>query len=196
MPDQMSYQVSNQEKDLAKKSIDVFNATIITLSKAEVYLSEIKSPFEKDPNISSDKIWEYRAAFWKFRDEFVKKVDFFKKACFICIKVTRPFSFDTQVINLLSSFSNTVEEFDKAVRDFVDLFKDLKTKEFGTELIKIIGKLEENASKIKDLISERVIPHIEKNILATTWTDDVGAKIRSTIGDRKRPIVDIEKSRG
>ena len=61
--------------------------------------------------------------------------------------------------------------------------------------MRIISKIEENASKIKDLISERVIPHIEKNILATTWTDDVGAKIRSTIGDRKRPIVDIEKSR-
>ncbi len=192
----MSYQVSEDEKRTARKAIDVFNATSMMLSKAEDYLSEIKNPFSKDPNISSEKVFEYRAALWKFRDEFIKKIELFKEACFKCMYVTRPFSFDTQVINLLSSFSNSVEELDKVIRDFVEIFKDLRSKDFGTELMKVIEKLEENSKKIKDLIAERIIPHIEKNILSSSWTDEVGAKIQSTLGERKRPIVDIEKLRG
>jgi len=187
----MSYNVSDEEKQTAERALLIFNATNGLLDKAVDYLNVIYNPFSKDTSIDSDKIWSYRAALRKFRDNCTEKFNEFKTASFKCVKVMNTFSFDTQTIKLLKSFTNSIEELETKVNDFIDLFDDLKNKDFGTNLTKEIDGIREKCEEISTLIDKRIKPHIKNNILSKSWVDNVGSELQSKIEKRTPLMIEL-----
>lgn len=185
---QLSYEITDEEKSSAEKALLILNATKSLLGKASDYLNVIYNPFSKNPSIDSDQIFKYRSTLRKFRDNAINNFNEFKIGSFKCVSVLNMFSTDTQTMKLIKSFTNSIEELESKVNSFVDLFDDLKNKDFVNNIVKNVESIQKKCDEIDSLIDERIKTHIKNNILSKSWVDNVGNDIQMKI-ERKTPLI-------
>lgn len=184
----MSYDVTDDEKHRAQRSIIYFNHASRLLNKSSDYLNVMKNPFKDNPEISTDEIIKTRAALRKFRDTSVKKFNEFKITSFKCVRAMQYFSSDTQVLKLMKSFISSIDDLQLKVNDFVDLFSNLQDAEFSKNVVTAIETIQKQCEIIDSIIDERVKPHIQTNILASNWIDEVGDELEVKL-EKKSPII-------
>lgn len=185
---QMSYDVSVAEKEQAEKSVVCFKFTNKKLKKASEHLNIMKNPFKDNPEIPSKDIMKARAAIRRFRDESVDNFNNFKKYAFKCIQIMQTFGSDTQIIKLIKSFINSIDELEKEVNKFVDLFSDLQSKEFAKEVVSSIDNIQKQCEELSSLMEERIVNYIQSNVLATSWVDTIGNELQLKI-EKKKPLI-------
>lgn len=188
---QLSYEVTENEKQVAEKALIIFNITKNLLTKSNDYLNIIRSPFINSPEISYDQLYKFRAALRRFRDKAIENFNKFKVASFKCISIMNNFASDTQTIKLMKSFINAIEELEAKVNIFAEIFDDLKNKNFTQNIIKKVEEIQKKCDEIKDLIDDRLKAHIQNNILSTNWVNSVGNELQMSIEKKKPLMVDI-----
>lgn len=185
---QMSYEVSVAEKEQATKSIALFKFTNKKLKKSSEHLNIMKNPLKDNPEIPPKDIMKVRAAIRRFRDESVDNFNEFKKYSFKCVQVMQTFGSDTHIIKLIKSFINSIDELEKEVNKFVDLFSDLQSKDFVKNIVSSIDVIQKQCDELSDLIEERILNYIKSNVLASTWIDSVGNELQLKI-EKKKPLI-------
>jgi hypothetical protein len=185
---QMSYDVTVAEKHQAKNAIICFNYANKKLKKASDHLNIMKTSFKDNPEVPTEEIIKTRAAIRRYRDESVKNFNDFKQVAFKCVKVMQTFGSDTQIIKIMKSYINSVDELEEAVNDFVDLFDDLNSKEFTKNIVSSIEKIQDKSEEIDKLVEERIISYVQENILASSWVDAVGDELNMKL-EHKKPLI-------
>jgi hypothetical protein len=186
----MTYSVSDEEKKSAEKALIFFKNSLRLLNLSKNYLNLMKTPF-KDEKVPSSEIMAHRAMIRRFRDESVKNFNEFKKASFMCVVTMNRFSSDTVIVKLTKSFVSTIDELESKVNSFVDLFDDLNNEEFSTKIVEQIEKIQNECEDLEKIIQERLVPHVQKNILSKNWVDQIGENIDFKIQERKPLILDL-----
>ena len=185
---QMSYQITDEEKRQAEKTILLFKHSGKILDSAANHLNIMKTPFKESSDISPEEIMKVRAALRRFRDKALENFNDFKEAAFNGIKHIQQFSSDTQTVKLIKSFISSVDELQAKVNKFADLFHDLKNKDFVKEVVSAMEEIQDQCKDIEEIIDERIKNHIQNNILGTNWVDDVGKNLQVKL-DKKVPII-------
>lgn len=185
---QMSFDVTDAEKHQAKNAVICFNYSNKKLKKASDHLNIMKTSFKDNPEIPTEEIIKTRAAIRRYRDESIKNFNDFKIIAFKCVRVMQNFGSDTQIIKLMKSYINSVDELEENVNDYVDLFDDLKSKEFTKNIVSAIEKIQDKCKEIDKLVEERIINYIQSHVLATSWVDTVGNELNLKL-DRKKPLI-------
>lgn len=185
---QMSYEVTDDEKRQAEKAILFFNHAAKLLKLASEHLNIMKTPFKENPDMAPEEIMKVRAALRRFRDKVVDNFNDFKVSSFKCVRSMQQFSSDTQTIKLIKSFISSVDDLQVKVNKFVDLFQDLENKEFVTNVVSSIEAIQTQCQDIDAIIDDRIKSHIQNNILASNWVDDVGKDLQLKL-DKNTPII-------
>lgn len=192
---QMSYEVPDEEKHQAEKAISYFNHAAKLLSVASDYLNLMKTPFKETPDISPEEIMKTRAALRVFRDRSVEQFNLFKYTSFKCVKSMQNFASDTQTLKLMKSFITGIDDLQIKVNKFIELFNNLQDKDFVKNVIDSIESIQEHADGIDSAIDERIKPHIQNNILASNWVDDVGDELQIKLNKKTPIIIDLFNER-
>lgn len=185
---QMTYDVSDAEKQQAEKALIAFNGAIKALKIASDHLNIMLTPFKDHQDISPEQIFKFRVPIRKFRDQAIENFNSFKIVSFKCIILMEKFSTDTQTNKLMKSFISLIDDLESKVNDFADLFSDLKSKDFVKKSVEIIEDIKEKCEEIEDLIDERLKSHIRENILSKTWADDIGNDLKSKF-EKSKPLI-------
>lgn len=185
---QMSYNVTDEEKRQAEKAILYFNHASKALDIGCNYLDVMKTPFKDNPDIPNEEIVKERAAIRRFRDKSVENFNEFKITAFKCIKTMQDFSSDTQTIKLIKSFITSVDDLQIKVNNYVDLFSNLQDKEFIKNIVEYIENIQDQCEKIDSIIDERIKSHIQTNILASNWINEVSNDLQVEV-KKKTPII-------
>jgi len=192
---QMSYEVSDVEKNQAEKAIDCLNYADKSLDKSSDYLNLMKTPFKKNSDIPPEEIFKYRAALRRFRDKVVNNFNDFKKTSFKCVKLLNNFASDTQVTKLLKSFVISIESLQEKVNSYINLFDDLKDPEFAKKIVSNIEEIQKQCIDVQKIINERLINHIKENILASSWVDSIGKELEMKIEKKKPLLLELSNKR-
>jgi len=203
---QMSYQVTDKEKNQAKRALLCFNHTQKILEVASEHLNIMKTPFKENGSSNPDEVMNARAAMRRFRDKAVENFNNFKKAAFKCVDLMQEFSSDTQCVKMMKSFIASIDELENKVNQFVDLFSNLEDKDFTNNVVKLIEDIQKQCESVEDIIDNRVKKHIQNNILSSSWVDSVGDELEMKIqkktplildlfNDRQEQLADIVKNR-
>ena len=192
---QMSYQITDEEKHQAEKTILYFKYANKLLDTASAHLNIMKTPFKENPEISPEEIMKVRATLRKFRDKAVDNFNSFKEAAFRGVISVQQFSSDTQTIKLVKSFINSVDDLQVKVNEFVDAFGDLKSKDFVKNIVDIIEKIQKQCEDIEEIIEERIREHIQNNILNTNWIDDIGKELEINLNKKTPIMIDLYNKR-
>ncbi len=185
---QLSFDISNEEKDQAEKAILYFDHTCKLLEIAKDHLNIMKTPFKDNPEIDTKEITKARAAIRRFRDKVVENFNEFKQEAFKCVNAMHIFASDTQTVKFMKSFIALVDELEKKVNKFVELFDNLEDKEFVSKIIESLELIQEQCDEVQETVDERILPHIQTNILANSWVNSVSNDLQMQI-EQKTPLI-------
>lgn len=185
---QLSYEVSDAEKSQAERAVIAFTYAQKLLKVASDHLQIMYTPFKDNPNIDAEQIAKFRAALRRFRDKSIDNFNDFKIIAFKCITLMQMFTSDTQTVKIMKSFINAIEDIEKQVNLFADLFTDLDSKTFVKDAIGNIETIEKECKDLTDIIDERIKPHLHNNIIGKSWVDGVGDELQMKL-EKETPIM-------
>lgn len=192
---QMSYDVTDSERNQAEKALVYFKAAEKYLTQASDHLNIMKTPFKDNPEMTPDDVMKARAVIRRFRDKAIENFDHFKKVSFDCVNLMQTFSSDTQTLKLMKSFISSVDDLEVNVNQFSELFNDLQSKDFVKDVVSAIETIQKQCDEIDEIIDERIKSHIQTNILATSWVDSISNDLQMKIEQKTPLIVDLYNQR-
>jgi len=185
---QLTYEVTDAEKQKAEKAIIFFNRATKLLNMASEHLNIMKTPFKTNPEMDVPSVLKARAAIRRFRDRSIDNFDLFKKEAFKCINAMQEFASDTQTIKLIKSFITSVEDLETKVNELMYLFNDLEDKEFSKKVVENIEDIQKQCEDIEEIVDERIKSHIQSNILARSWVDSISNDLQTKL-EKKTPLM-------
>lgn len=184
----MTYEVSDAEKQQAEKAILHFTHAIKLLSLASNHLNIMKTPFKENTDMTPDAVVHARAALRRFRDQSTENFNDFKIGAFRCVNAMQEFASDTQTIKLMKSFISSIDDLEDKVNSFVKLFENLESKDFPQETVKAIEEIQKQCGEIDEIANDRIKDHIQSNILAKNWVNSVSNSLQQEI-EKKTPLI-------
>jgi len=192
---QLSYNISEREKDFARKALIGLKYVKNNLDKCINYLKLIQTPFKDNNDLTPEDTWKTRAALWQYRDNTIDKFNTFKLIAFKSFLILNIFSSDTQVENLKKTYVVSIQELENLVNKFSDLFNDIESKEFKENMVKSIDLIVKKSDEIKKIIDERIETHLKQNILAKTWVDEMSSELGIDIEENEPLIKELIENR-
>lgn len=180
----MSYEVPDEEKDKASKAIRHFQHLIKIMKSCNEHLELMHTPFKDNGDLSTDQAYTARAALRRYRDKVIDNFNIFKRQAFKCFVLLQPFSIDTQFVKLNKSFVFSISDIEKQVNKFAELFSNIESKDFAQNMIKSIENIKKEMAKLEQIVEDRIIDHIQTNILARNWVDNVSNELQEKVEDK------------
>lgn len=191
----MSYEVSDLEKAQAEKALLCFNYAQKLLKAASDHLDIMKTPFKDNGDIDTAQVLKFRAALRRFRDKVIDNFNNFKIIAFKCITIMQTFASDTQTVKIMKSFIAAIEDIEKQVNDFADLFSDFQSKTFVKDAVSVIETIQKDCDDLNDIIDERLKTHLQTNILGKNWTDSISKDLEMKIEKQTPLMLDLYNER-
>jgi hypothetical protein len=185
---QMSYDVTDAEKKQAEHALLCFSSALKSLQFAADHLNVMKTPFKDSPDINPDEVMKARAAIRRFRDKAIDNFNYFKEVAFKCVNSMQLFASDTQSVKLMKSMITAIDELEVDVNNFAEVFDDLQDKDFAKNVVSAIETVQKQCDDIEEIIDERIKPHVQNNILATSWVDSVSNDLQMKV-EKKTPLI-------
>jgi hypothetical protein len=186
---QMHFEVPESEKRVAEKAEECFNNLIDHLEKVKQYLDLIYIPFQKCQNVDMKMVVDYRKTFKEYKDQVESKLTNVSKLAYQCVALMSGFTSDSSIEELMDSFINYIRDLEKYSDTFVSIFSNLNDAEFRNHLISTIDSLKKHMNQIEQLIGDRILEHIDSNILAKNWVKNVSERFEDTPIPAKVPLV-------
>lgn len=192
---QMSYDVSDSEKQKAEQALLCFNDSEKLLTKASEHLNVMKTPFKDNPDMTPQDIMNTRVAIRRFRDAALDNFNIFKKSAFKCVNIMQTFATDTQTLKLMKSFISSIDELEIKVNQFAQLFQNLESKDFSKQIVISMEAVQKQCDEVDQIIDERIKSHIQTNILASSWVDSISNDLQMKIEQKTPLILDLYNKR-
>jgi len=191
----MSYEISDSEKEIAEKAIRYFDYCQKTLKGCWSHLNLIYDAFKDDQTINPEDLFKRRAALRRYRDKVVDNFNYLKRIAFKCYVVMQPFISDTQTERILKSFVSIIEELEDQVNKLIEIFGNLKSKDFAKDVITAINSIKPTVEELTELIDDRMKNHIQKNILSRNWVSELSKKLQEKVEKKSPLLVELVKER-
>jgi hypothetical protein len=186
---QMSFNVPDSERRVAEKAKEYFKYLTSLLKLSGEYLKLVAEPFKKYSPLDPDELVENRILLRKIERAVSRKFRKISRASRQCISLMHTFSMDTRTEEMMNSFNDAQEEVQKQVQTFLSIFSDLNSPEFGNNLISSVEAIRKQVNQLRQLINDRIIEHIDGNILAHNWYDTVSKKNQDQATQEKVPLM-------
>ena len=98
-------------------------------------------------------------------------------------------------MEMINSFKDAVGSLERQVVILLDVLDNYKSPDFRDNVLKSIELVRKEASDIEKLIKDRIIPHIDANILAKDWVSNTGNQLQTKIQDRIPIITELFNQR-
>ena len=169
----MSFNISETDKNVAE-NISKFLVNVVNQIKIiENHLDLITTSFKNAENIDIDYLYQKRGAFARYARQ--AKENFYKLQINAAnaIKLLKIFEIDTHISELIKSLTDSIQQINKYYNDMLDLLNDVKSDDFKKNLMEKIDTINQKLSNLEVLINERIIQHIDENILSKNWINQL-----------------------
>jgi DNA-binding ferritin-like protein (Dps family) len=89
----------------------------------------------------------------------------------------------------------TIKELEKYMDTFISIFTNLNDTNFRQYLIATVDSIKKQKNQIRQLITDRILEHIDSNILAKDWADNLSEKLDKPIQERVPLVVQLFRER-
>lgn len=188
---EMSSEISSDEKNYGNQLVIYIDQSLKLLKDSKDYLDTIAIPFKNNPETTSEEIMSQRFYFRDFRDKSVDKFNDFKVSCYHCVKYANKFSSDPQVLKISKSFISSIDDLEKMVNKFVDLFQNLESDTFVKDIVENVESIQNKCEDVRDMLEERLKNYIVSNVLNQNWVDQVQKDFNFSLDNKKPKMLEI-----
>lgn len=192
---QMNFEIPESEKRIAEKAAESFENFLAQNKLLLEYLNFLYVPFSKVQSLDTNEVVENRDILRKYKKELKTKLENLIKAAYSGVALMSEFSTDASVEELMNSVVTQMKEFEKQGNYLLSIFSNLNSQDFQDSLITAIELVKKQGSQLKQLINDRVLEHIDTNILAKNWESLVNEKFNKKIKSKVPLLVELYKER-
>lgn len=199
---QVSFVIPEQEKKTAKQCVDKLEEFVekvlfkVKLKDEFVDLLDIMyNPFNENSGITveqSNKLKSHINIFTKLLDNNVSLI---KRYAIFCLDILESFNSDSDVSSMTKAFFDEVDNLDKEEKMFVKVLENTNSKEFQKDALNAIKILKKSSAQLKQLIDERIIPYLRKDILGENWTTEIKQDLNKDIIEQQEEDKTINRRR-
>jgi hypothetical protein len=191
----MQLDVPDSEKREAEKALESFEELNGKLKLASNHLNIFSESFSTLASVDADEVTKHRIVLRNYRDQAKKN---FEDTIEIAHKATvlmGIFSADSKTIEVMNSFLSQMKDMEKQFNKFLALFASISNANFINSVLVQIDIVKKQITEVKQLVTDRIMNHIETNILAKKWTNDVVDENENRPYEKLPLIVELYKER-
>lgn len=192
---QTTFDISDEEKKVASEASSYFEELTALLQRSLEHLDIIYDPFYKYQNMDSQEVLEYRVALRRYRDKIRDNFQNVLQLAHKAVVLMSEFSSDTKTRELLNSFVEEVDDVKKQVNFLLEVFSNIGGVNFRYGIVNGIDTVKKQSAQVKQLINDRILPHIETNILAKNWIGNIVDENDNRIYQQSPLLVRLFKER-
>lgn len=192
---EMAFEIPDAEKEVASVASDRFNAVIDAIDQAKDHLNLMYEPFKKHENISSKSLIKRRGVLNRYKQQVKKNFNRVMQLSLYALDKFQYFSTDTEISELISTFKDSVEDVEKQVNIFLDILNDYESTDFRKHVLSTIEGCQKQCVQLKEMIKDRIIDHIDANILTKNWVTNTGNELNFKIQNRIPLITQLYNER-
>lgn len=192
---QMNVNIPDAEKKIAEQASEAFESVIAKLKLGIEHLDLLYTPFAKRESLDSEEVVENRDILRKYRDNTKNIFEDIIKHGLMAVSLMGDFSTDSDVEELMGSFVSSIKDLEKQVNYLLSIFSNLNSTEFRDSLLASIDSVKKKSSQLKQLINDRILEHIDTNILAKNWESLVNDRYQNKVKDKTPLMVQLYNER-
>lgn len=191
----MSLDVPVAEKKIAQKCVRRFQHLSKKLDGFDKHLDILYNPFKSHEDVTEESVLENRAALRRYRDQINENFTDIKIFIISCIKELNYFSYDSEISELIKSFDDSIGDLGNSIDELLIVLDNWQDKDYRNNVMKNMDNVRKFTSEIEKLVNDRIIVHINTNILAKNWTDSLDEELKSSIKEKEPYIKQLHKER-
>lgn len=172
---QRSSEVTEEERQAAKKAIEGFQAFLKQFWAARQQDKRLLNSLEKNPDTNPEKLFEIRHLLRRFQQE-VK--DRYTQLIFAfagrkednqiipgVLHLLKLLEKDTKTRQIKTTLQDAMQQFTQFMEEFLESFEDFNSKDQVKEILLTSQKADAIYESIENIINRQLIPHFERNVL-------------------------------
>ena len=191
----MSYRVPDAEKRIAEKAAESFQELVGLLRNGNRHLTIFYIPFKQHNNYDQQEILRYRVILRRYRNQAKENFDKTLKRAYRTTLIMGEFSHDTQTVDLMSVFVSQIDDLKKQVNRFLGLFSNIGSVDFIAAVLSSIESVKKQIAQLKQTINDRILNHIDTNILAKSWTSAITDEYQNKVYEKLPLMVQLFQER-
>ena len=192
---QMSFRVPDAEKRIAEKAAESFQELIGLVRLANRHLNIFYIPFKQHQDYDTQEVLRYRMVLRRYRNQVKENFDKTMRQAHRCVVLMGEFSNDTQTVELMSVFVSEIDDLKKQVNRFLGLFSNIGSADFINAVLVSIESIKKQTSELKQTINDRILSHIDTNILAKSWTSAITDEYQNKVYEKLPLMVQLFRER-
>lgn len=192
---QMTFDVPDSERRVAEKASECFEELVGLLRLATDHLDIIYEPFNKQENLDTEEVLQYRVALRRYRDKIKENFEKVLKKANRCLILMSEFSTDTRTVEMMNSFMASLDDVKRQANQLLSLFSDIGNAEFRNGIVNGVMNLRKQSLQLRQLINDRILAHIDTNILANNWVSNVTDQYQKQVYNKTPLIIQLFKER-
>jgi len=192
---QMSFDVPDAERRIAEKAEEQFEELSSKLKLAMEHLDYMYIPFKTHNATDSSQLVENQVMFTRFKVRAKRNFDRIRKKAKYCLALMSEFRTDTATEEMMKSFVANIESVERQVNTFLSLFSNLNSPDFRDNVISTIDAIRKTVSQLRQMINDRILDHIDTNILAKNWISEFTGDAENRIKEKTPLLIELYKER-
>jgi len=191
----MSFDVPDAERRIAEKAEEQFEELSGRLKLAVEHLDYLYLPFKNHNATDSDQLVEHARLFRRYRLRVRTNFERIRKKAKYCLALMSEFQTDTSTEEMMKSFVGNIELVERQVNTFLSLFSNLSSPEFRNNVISTIDAIRKTVSQLRQMINDRILDHIDTNILAKNWMSEFTGEAEGKVQEKTPLLIELFKER-
>jgi len=170
----MSFDIPDSEKEMGQKARLHFEGAANALKFAVDHLDIIYEPFKNNTTISPQSVIDNRGVLQgRYSTKIKNNFTDVKKHSLLAIKYFNFFAKgDAAIRELINTYVESVNDVENRVSIFLDILRnDYRLEDFRDKVLKAVDDVRKAAKDLDNLVYDRIIEHIDENIISKKWMD-------------------------
>jgi hypothetical protein len=184
-----STEITDSEKKNAEEALLRLEEAMYHLNQAVEHLDVIYDPFDQHDNISTESVVEKRGVLNRFKQASKEKFERFKYLCILAMQKLYNFSNgDTDIKEIIGTLESSIIEVEDKLEEFYDVLSDYESPHFRNAVLSTIDGIRKKSEDLNDLVYDRIIEHINTNLIGKTWMSDAEDQLNIEM-EKKTPLL-------
>ena len=192
---EISLDIPDSKKKIAKAIVKKLDQVNDKLNAFETHLDILYNPFTNHEDVTVESVQEVRGTLSRYKDAIQQNLYEIKKIAIYVVMGLENFSSDIKIKELLTSFTDFIEELEDACENLFKNMDNWSSPDYRKDVLEDMENIKTDKNKIQDLIFDRIIKHINSNILAKSWVSSISDDLEFSIKKKEPYLKQLFKER-
>ncbi|HSH35200.1 hypothetical protein [Schnuerera sp.] len=189
---ELSFEIPEADKEIAEEAKMYFESVSKYLKIATQHLGVIYDPFVEHSDVPVESVIRHRGLLTRLSNKIEENFEKVQVNAVKALQKLHHFSVgDSDIQELINSFEESVDSVTDDVSTLLSLLRyNYRSSEFRSRVINLVDRIRSNSKELTDFIYDRIIDHIDSNLLAKDWMDEAKDKLElNDLSNQGGPLI-------